>query len=286
VSGFFSELGKQLADKWLKLLVLPGLLFLTTVLAGPILGHRHAFDVSRAVRRVDTLSTGLQHSGAATAILVASLLLAAGAAGLLANALATVVERLWVGTWPMPLRWPAAWRTKKRLSHWNMLSQEIDRAENPGELMAARARYAYTAPCRPTWMGDRLRGVEAVVHQEYRLDLSSAWPRLWLLLSADTKAELTAARSAFDRATALGGWGVLYCAAGIGWWPAAAAGTVTFVTGLVQAKNRVDVYADLAEAVVDLHIVKLAEALPERPSDGSFHHELGAPITKLLRKGG
>ncbi|MFB9928083.1 hypothetical protein ACFORO_36190 [Amycolatopsis halotolerans] len=285
MSGFFAELGKQLADRWLKLLVLPGLLFVAVVLAGTTLGQRHAFDLPQTARQAEKLTTA-SHNVTAAALLIAGVLVASGAAGLLANVLAAAADRAWLGTWPRPLGWVASWRVKKRRKRWSSLSAEIDRAEDPVPLMVKRAGYAYAAPRRPTWMGDRLCGVDAVVYQEYRLDLDVAWPRFWLLFPAEVKAELVAARAAYDRAAALGGWGMLYCGAGIVWWPAAVAGLLTFCTGWIQARDRVDQYAALAEAAVDLYIVQLAESLPDSPQNGGFHHDLGAPITKLLRKGG
>ncbi|MCD2469045.1 hypothetical protein MBT42_36540 [Streptomyces sp. MBT42] len=61
-------------------------------------------------------------------------------------------------------------------------------------------------------MGDRLIASDARVHRTYRIDLVSAWPRLWLLLPDTAHAEVQAARSALTASTRRAAWGLLtYC---------------------------------------------------------------------------
>ncbi|MEV7373368.1 hypothetical protein AB0O51_21170 [Streptomyces sp. NPDC090301] len=67
-------------------------------------------------------------------------------------------------------------------------------SENPAApdtlgLNDARNQIALTRPARPTWMGDRLIAADARGHRTYRIDLVSAWPRLWLLLPDTAHAE-------------------------------------------------------------------------------------------------
>ena len=53
MTSFYSELGGKLAEKWLALLVLPGLLLASTATVAFALGHSHALDWNELVRRVD-----------------------------------------------------------------------------------------------------------------------------------------------------------------------------------------------------------------------------------------
>ncbi|MBQ0977867.1 hypothetical protein [Micromonospora sp. M61] len=292
MTGFFSELGKQLAEKWVSLLVMPGLLFAATVVTGLLAGHRHAWDVERLVRRGDQLATSMQKTGTTAVLLAAAaVLLAAAACGVLARAVASLVEQAWLGRWPAPLRRFSTSRTQARAARWTYLSEQYEAAEHAppavrDRLAADRRQVSGSEPQRPTWMGDRLCSVDAVIWAEYRLDLTSAWPRLWLLAAPESRTEIQSARVAFDRATLLAGWGVLYLLVGIGWWPAIILGSIVWWTAWRQGRSRIDAYADLAEALVDLHIGQLAAALSIPSSDPSNTITgVGRQITERLRKG-
>jgi hypothetical protein len=70
-------------------------------------------------------------------------------------------------------------------------------------------------------MADRARAVEERVHLAYGLDLSSLWPRLWLIVPDAARTELAAARTAVATHPRLVGWGLLYLVPALWWWPAA-----------------------------------------------------------------
>jgi len=134
---------------------------------------------------------------------------------------------------------------------------------------ADRNRIALAEPTHPTWMGDRLAAVDARVRAQYQLDLRSAWPRLWLLLADAPRAELRAAATAVDSAARLCAWALLYLLVGLLWWPAAVIGAVTVACAVARGRSTVMVYAELVEAVVDLHLRALATALglADTPAD-------------------
>ncbi|MET9557171.1 hypothetical protein [Streptomyces sp. NPDC006645] len=101
MTAFLAALGGKLADKWVSLLVLPGFLFTTLVAVAVQLGHTHAVDAARLVRRLNTLAAEPAARTPGTVALVLALVLAASAgAGLLAAAVGGWVERWWVGDWP------------------------------------------------------------------------------------------------------------------------------------------------------------------------------------------
>jgi len=101
VGGFLAELGKKLAERWLSLLVLPGLLYLAALTAASLLGHRHPFAFGRLTSRLEdwTTTPGLTSISGLVLVLLATLLATAGAG---------LAEQAWLAehwqSWPPPLR--------------------------------------------------------------------------------------------------------------------------------------------------------------------------------------
>lgn len=98
MTTFLATLGGKLADTWVSLLVLPGLLYLAVLSAAPVLGHRHALDHGLLTARIDALADDPAAHAPGTVIVFGVLLLVA-AAGVsrLTAALGAGVERLWLG---------------------------------------------------------------------------------------------------------------------------------------------------------------------------------------------
>ncbi|MEX0171236.1 hypothetical protein [Streptomyces sp. LMG1-1-1.1] len=343
MSAFLTTLGGKLADAWLSLLVLPGLLYLAVASAGSILGHGHATDHTRIVDRVDALAEGPTAHSPGSVVLIATLVLVASAGvSRLAAALAGGVERLWLGDWPFPLRPAARALTRRRARRWSAADARYRRALTARVLRVAAAtaddhvpdtsdgaavglltldgpapsprqdhadgdsdshsdsdsdsdsdtiglneernRIALTRPTRPTWMGDRLVAVDTRVHQAYRIDLTTAWPRLWLLLPDTTHAEIRSARAALTTAARRAGWGLLYVLPALWWWPAFVIAAVMWASAWRQGRLAVDEFADLVESAVDLHGRDLATALGI-PCEERLTAAEGLEITRALRKG-
>jgi hypothetical protein len=97
VTAFLSALGGKLAERWLALLVLPGLLFLTAVAVAATLGQRGWSDVAALRDQLNTIAAepALRSTGTVVLVLIAVLAGAAGA-GLIAQALGGGWERLWL----------------------------------------------------------------------------------------------------------------------------------------------------------------------------------------------
>jgi hypothetical protein len=294
VNTFVTEIGKKLAERWVALLVLPGLLFTATATAAGLLGHRHWADLQMLGQRVGQLvppDAGASAGLPRTVVLLVVLLVASVGTGLLANALATPVEHTLAGRWPPPLRRLARARTRRRRAAWTRANREWERARDAGEhdrlaeLAARRNRIALIEPINATWIGDRLAAPTVRVHQEYGLDLTFLWPRLWLLLPDSSRTPLADARQQLDDAARLGGWGLLYLALGAVWWPSAIIGVVAGLVGWRRYRSAAGVYAGLVEAAVDVH----REELIDRFSDGQkvppTSRNLGKEITERFRKG-
>jgi hypothetical protein len=290
VSKFFEELAKNLADRWLALLVLPGGLFLMVAVAGWWLGDRAALDWSRLREGIALLiaSVALQAVGMQVVLLVVVLLGAAGV-GLAVQPLAGLTRAVWLGTWPGPL---ARWRVRVRRQKWLGLVAQRQSCSNDHQadidLLAARAnRIALAEPGSPTWMGDRMRAVEQVAVARYGLDLTFGWPRLWLVLPDTVRAEISATEASFASAVATGTWSLPYLALALVWWPAVVVGMAFGVTGWSRARAAISELGSLSEAAVDLHGRTLALALGVGGPDetGVLPPDQGRKITAIVRKG-
>ncbi|WP_327098272.1 hypothetical protein OIE68_05350 [Nocardia vinacea] len=295
MNAFLGELGKKLAERWVTLLVVPGLLWVATVLVAVRLGHCHALDPRRLDGWVDEFVKSATGSQLTRVVVVAAGILGfAAAAGLAASWLGRIVERLW--TIPGRRR-PARYLTNFRRERWQTAHEKVEEATRAALSGGAATAHAPDLPAtvaacrrispvpadRPTWIGDRLRGLDIRVFARYRLDMSAAWPRLWFTMPEDARAELSAAHASYTGAARLFGWAALYLVVAAWWWPAVLIAAATATTAWVQARAATATLTDLAEAAVDLHGAELARKLgiacPDRLTS-----TIGEEVTKLLRK--
>jgi hypothetical protein len=281
MTGFLAELGQKLADRWVALLVLPGLLFTGVAALAATLGQRHWADTTLAWQRLGALTTvGSRQDGLVrTAVLLVVVLLVATASGMVAQALGKPVEYVFLGRWPVRV---ARRPTERRRQEWQ---RHADAYKNTGEVAEAlgRNRIALARPVCPTWTGDRMHAPAARVLADYGLDLSAAWPRLWLLLPDSTRAPLTESRRRFDEAMVLGGWSVLYLVVAGFWWPSA---LVAIGVGLVawrRGRATADVYAELVESTVDVHLDDLLDRFADETRPVS--PQRGRAVSERFRKG-
>ncbi|MFE9611251.1 hypothetical protein [Streptomyces sp. NPDC006012] len=302
MGGFLSELGRKLAERWLSLLVLPGALYLAVLATAHALGHAHPFDPARLAGRIGAWARAPAAGNAGgQAVLLAAGLAGAAAAGLAAQALGTLVERLWLAAdwraWPFPLRRLAKWRVERRQDRWEAAARHYDRQREEAARALALGRWTdpaerHTAhrtlvsvsaerPDRPTWCGDRIQAVAVRLDRQYRLDLAAVWPHLWLVLPDAPRAEITAAREALTRATALAAWSLLYLPVTVMWWPAALISAVLAVSSRARTRAATGTYATLLEAAIRLHGTDLADRLGIDRS-GPLTKEFGAELARHL----
>ncbi|MFF5219403.1 hypothetical protein [Micromonospora sp. NPDC000442] len=293
---FLSELGKKLAERWLLTLAVPGLLYCAAAVAAHSLGH-HPRTVTTTLRlELASLSASARRD---PLLAVLTVLLSAAAAALLASACAGAVRWLWSGDWPAPLAALGRPLRERRAERWErrhgeyeaaVRAERLGTARAPGgsalpaaELARRRNRVGLVPPSRPTWIGDRIAAVQALVMAEYGVDLAVAWPRLWLLVPAEQRTEVRTVWSAFAGAATLLAWGVLYTVLGLLSWPFAILGVVVALHGWRRGRQAAAAYGDLVESIADLHLPKLAEAMG-MPT-GISETRAGHRLNRMLHKG-
>ncbi|CAL9384276.1 hypothetical protein [Streptomyces pilosus] len=299
-SAFLSALSGRIAERWLALLALPGLLFLAALTTALVLGHAHWSDLELLRDRVDALAASPASGSAGTVVLVAAGVLAGAAVtGAAAQSLGAGVELLWCAEPRGPvLRYLAdrrarRWRAADEAFRGALVAAgrariegaaDADRLTDVAERRHAdRARIASAQPRHPFAMGDRLAAPGRRLWRAHGLDLAAAWPHLWLLAADGTRAELQAARLRFTAAARLCAWGAGYLALALWWWPAALAGVVALVSGVRRGHAAAEAFAELTEALADLHLRDLATAMGVE-CGGSVDRELGEHLTRVLRK--
>jgi hypothetical protein len=291
MNGVLAELGRRLAERLMTLLVLPGLLYVGSLLAAASLGRERLDETSRAVRRAVAPVTGAvgsrsEASGLSVALLLTAVLLAAGAAGLAAQAAGAVVDRVWTGPWPRWAERVAEPWTARRVRAWD--TADALRAGAAGAALDARTarrnRIGLERPSQPTWMADRMRAADSRIWKEYGLDLTVSWARLWLVLPDTSRAAVQSARERLTATMILAGWAVLYTLLGALWWPAGLVGAAIGVTAWRRARVAVDVLAELIEAVVDVHGPELAAAFGVAVPDQRLVPPIGHVLVERFRK--
>lgn len=290
---FFEELAKKLAERWVALLFLPGVLFVAFAFVGVRLGHRKAVDITDARKVISDLAAALARQPAGTQIALLILtLLAATVTGLFIQALVGVTRQIWLGQWPRIAARLQNLVVSRRRRSWDSLLEKR-RALEPQNLdgmdaIAARMnRISPSRPGRPTWMGDRMYAVDEIALNRSAFDLAFGWPRLWLVLPDTVRAELNAAHSSFAGAAATATWAVPYLILGLVWWPAAVIAAGIGISGWVRGRAAIADLSALSEAAIDLHGRTLATALgveTEKPA-GPLTVPEGRQVTALVRKG-
>lgn len=300
MGGLLSELSKKLAERWLTLLVLPGALYLAVAAAGHTLGQSAALDMGRLTHAI---SDAARAPGVTTVggqvVLLAAVLAGAAAAGLAAQSLGSVVERVvlaanW-GAWPWLFGELAERHVARRRRRWDAARAEyealrlLQRAPRPADRPRSRERHRAAHRCerisverpeRPTWSGDRIHATAVRLDRDAHVNLLVLWPHLWLVLPEEIRGEIGRARAALTRAAVLGGWALLYLSLTWWWWPAAPLAATLVVSSARRLRIASDTYATLLEASVRLHLTDLADKL--RIEEQPMGPLLGSAVMRRL----
>ncbi|MFG2480885.1 hypothetical protein [Streptomyces fagopyri] len=300
MSAFLNALGGRLAERWLALLAIPGLVYLVSLATAVTLGQSHWRDFGRLRTRLDSLATAPgSHSTGALAVAAVAVLAGAAMTGTVVQAAGALIEKVWL----VDARGPLTRRlSERRVRRWRAADAEYraalvaaGRARIVGTADAAalteqaelryavRNRISMVPPRHPFWTGDRITSPDRRVWRAYRLDLTLCWPHMWLLAPDTTRTELTTARTALSAAARLTAWGLAYVLLSAWWWPAALVGAATVATGVTRGRTAATSFAELAEALADLHGRDLAVAVGVE-CEGHLTTTVGERVTRLLSK--
>lgn len=306
MTELLAELGRKLGERWLSLLVLPGLLFVGVLGIAFVLGWEHAVDVPWLVDELDTWTGASAPSGATAGLLIVAGLLASVGAGLAAEAVGSALGRWWLVEhwphWPAPVRLVARRLVRARASRWDaayatyrMGVRHAARAQglaDAGVVAAPRIdlaqlyhpveRVSRDRPVRPTWAGDRINGVATALRKRYHLDIPTVWPMLSLTIPAETSKAIDAARERYQRAARLAGWALLYAPVAVVWWPGLIIVAVAAAAAHSRGRASVEEFCLLLEAAVVLHTPQLVRAL-DIPHTGVLDRRAGAALTAHLQ---
>jgi hypothetical protein len=284
VTGFLTEIGQKLADRWAALLVVPGLLYLAAVTAAAELGQGQAVSYPVLDQKITDWADGpVLRSAGGTVLIVAAILAGATVAGLAAAAGGRFMESLW--TLPgrhAPASWLARWRRARSRRYKSVADNSADAAE-VRRAMARADRICLIEADRPTWIGDRLRACQVRIERAYGLDLDAAWPRLWLIVPDIVRTELAASRDAFSAAARLTAWAIFYLILAIWWWPAALIALIAGIAAISKARLATSNLADLIESAVDLYYRDLATHLGQETA-ASLTTAIGRHLSTQMRK--
>ncbi|MFI9150636.1 hypothetical protein [Streptomyces sp. NPDC053367] len=296
MTGFLAKLGTNLTERWLSLLVLPGLLWAAAAAAAFRLEQADPFDprpLADWLRGIAALPAEHRTTWLAVAGIV-GVLVSAGV-GLAVGGLGSVLENLWVA---QGTRAPLSWIVRARQRRWNAVRASarywIAAVNDPGRtgIRHARARAAARRaqrrhlarpaqpPHRPTVIAERFDASANRSRTLYGLELQLVWPRLWSVLPDGLRADIAAARDAYAAAGRLAGWGLLYAALSVLWWPAVLPAAAVVAVARVRAHAAAGVLADLIDTATDLHLADLAGQLGV-PTDRSAL-EIGTAVAERL----
>ncbi|MFD7135556.1 hypothetical protein [Streptomyces sp. NPDC059894] len=302
MGSLLSELAKRAAGRWFDMLVIPGVLYLAALAVARAWGWSHPFALDRLGDRLTVWSESgrVQSTGGIVVVLV-SVTAAAAAAGLAAGGVASLVESLWFAdgrrTWRRPFRDLARWRVERRRGEWtarhrayrHKYDEEVDavrygRPRDPDGLDAAYqklVRIAHEWPDRPTWIGDRINAVVVRVQRDHGLDLTLAWPYLFVVVPEATRTEIVAARAGLSGAARLAAWSVLYALVGILSWPFLLLAACVATAAWRRGRTAATVYARLLDVAVRLHATELADHVGVQHA-GALDTATGSALTDAL----
>jgi hypothetical protein len=290
---FLESLGESLAKEWLSKVLLPALVFwlggLLAVCSNPKFGWKIIEPFVGDGKNVATFPLNQLILG----------LLAIAVSAAIVQRLELAVLRCLEGYW-LPLLNPLRrWLVGRIETGYNNAKQErqqlFDRyASLTSEEMDKLVRLDWQRKqtpkqsdrLMPTRLGNILRAAERRPLEKYGLETVICFPRLWLLLPAEVKAELSEARSRLNSMVRIWMWSVLFLGWGYYslWAIAVGLGAAWLAYGWML--DAAAVYGDLLESVFDLYRTLLYKSLrlplPKNPTEELLS---GKALTDYLWRG-
>ncbi|QFU86780.1 hypothetical protein [Amycolatopsis sp. YIM 10] len=263
-------LGTKLAERWINLLALPGVLF-TVVLAFSWWVHPvGAVDLDALGRRLTEIAVPKQGTQLTMVASIGAVIATACAA--IAAELSRPIARIWTG------------RDRGAI----LLLQPFLRRRIRKVRAAAPAGYGVPErylPARATRIGDHIRLAEERIAAQYGVALVRVWPRLWHMSNADERAMTQHAWDRYTAAAMRAAWAVGYLLTGLLWWPAAVAGLLLYLSAWSAARRAAADLQTAIEALTDVKLLDLAAAIGISPAHGKFTPNDGAALETVLDKG-
>ncbi len=287
---FLETLGETLAKEWIAKVFTPAFVFW---FGGALAwASKFGWETSEAFLTQKAVTLPF------TQLIIALLIVAVSAIVVQRFELPTLklLEGYWF-PWLRPLR---RWFIKRQIEQANEAEQQFQKLAKKGiQTLTAdemdeyvrldwRLRQTPTQSDRmmPTRLGNILRATERRPLEKYGLDAVICFPRLWLLLPAEVKMELTEARAQLNTMVRVWIWSVLFLVWGV--W-ASWAILVGIISAWVAHRWMLEaaiVYGDLVESAFDLHRTALYKTLRlPLPINPTEEQRTGRALTDYLWRG-
>lgn len=290
MSKFSEKLAEGLAGQWTAQTFGPAFVFW----AGGVM----AWTYQNGWNALESRLSAFTSTPACIALAIGGVLLIA-ISGTMMQWLQTPAIRWAEGYWPRPFHWLRpllARRLKRRLNskeeRWDELAnipEENRSTEQHAELIhldTLLSRYPIDERLlMPTSVGNLLRAAEEYPYVRYGLDAIVCWPRMWLLMPAETLESLSEAREQLSACARVMLWSIIFPVWTL-WADWAALSLLIFPMAYLKMVSAADTYGALIRAAFDLHRFKLYEALkwplPPGPEEEA---EWGKELNNYLSHG-
>lgn len=289
---FWEKLGEGLAGEWNARLLGPAFAFWGGGLMVWAMNTSDGWATISQFLKDASVTSGV-------AMLVAGVLLlsvSAGVVGWLSHSTLRWVE----GYWPRVLSWLGDRLVRRVNENYRKDREELkglnqkykagslDRKETNrfAQLDADLDNIPVDAVLRlPTRAGNILRAAEEYPNRCFGLEISTTWPRLWLILPERGQKELSEARQALNSSAQLMIWGVAFIVWVIFAWWAALIGLAVILAAYWRLLGAAEVYGQLLRAAYDLHRFALYEGLHwPLPIDAVTEKVFGEALTLYLKR--
>lgn len=290
LTSFWEKAGEGLAGLWNSKILTPVAVFW----GGALLAWTYQNGVDRLAQALQAVDATLG------VVLLIGLLVLLTLSAEFARRMVYPVLRWAQGYWPGCLAWLRSGATQRKTITYNILYKEWesldetfdekkglnpDQANRYVELGLLLSAYPLNENLRmPTGLGNRLRAAEEYPQQRYGLEADLIWPRLWLVLPAETRQELAAARQNLNEVTQIFFWGILF----VIWvcfslWVIVPTIVVCWIAWW-QMNVAAERYSQLFCATFDLYRFDLYKSLmwpvPKKPTE---EHAAGVALSQYLR---
>lgn len=278
IEAFSSTLGERLADRWIAALFSPAFAFWGGGVVAWATTRPHGW--ARLEHWFERWAPAVQLALAVVALLLVVV------SGVAVGRCRLAVLRALEGYWPAvldPVREQLVSRAGNRRKELRDRFMQALASSSEGTAPASAARESIALELRldrfpdspdalmPTRLGNVLRASERRTWDRYGLDAVRCWPRMWLLLPADAKQEVSSAQAAVDASVALWSFAALFAVWVVWAWWAPLVGLTVAVAAYASILSQASVFGTLVEASFDLYRTELYRMLrwpvPPNPAE-------------------